>query len=158
MCNVKKKIYSYTFHLQYPTILQCPIRTMKGTSPILRSSCMASFKVSPLRDNCSSVGRNRIFTREIRPAFSTEEWAYKSRRCVKTIVNVIRLRRGYCRGGGNTDLIWSVGHQSCVQGRVVHVLVELGTQLQNLVFPGSQQSDQRTLTDCALNGRDEEED
>lgn len=56
-------------------ILQIP--TMKGTSPLLLSSCMACFKVSPLRDNCSSVGRNLIFTREIKPAFSTEEWAYK---------------------------------------------------------------------------------
>lgn len=55
------------------TMPQCHTPTMKGTSPLAMSSCMACLKVSPLRDSCSSVGRNLIFTKEIRPAFSTEE-------------------------------------------------------------------------------------
>ena len=87
----------------YPPILQS-IRTMKGTSPILLSSCMACFKVSPLRDNWSSVGRNLIFTREIRPAFSTEEWAYKSSkhfRSPSTVADrfLLELR--------NSNLLWN---------------------------------------------------
>lgn len=53
--------------------------TKTGTRPLFRSSAMAFFKVSPLREKFSSTGRNFIFTREIKPAFSTEECAFKKK-------------------------------------------------------------------------------
>lgn len=64
----------------------------------------------------------------------------------------IWIRGSYCTRSGDTDLVWSVGHQSWIQDWVVHVLVELGPQLQYFIFPGCQQSDQRTLTDSTLTG------
>jgi len=51
-----------------------------GTRPFFLSSAMAFFKVSPLREKFSSTGRNFIFTREIKPAFSTEEYALKKKK------------------------------------------------------------------------------
>lgn len=51
-----------------------------GTRPFFLSSAMAFFKVSPLREKFSSTGRNFIFTREIKPAFSTEECALKKKK------------------------------------------------------------------------------
>lgn len=56
-----------------PISTLCQMPTIKGTNPLSLSSWMACFKVSPLRESCSSVGRNLILTRVIRPAFSTEE-------------------------------------------------------------------------------------
>lgn len=85
-----------------PTYPSVP--TMKGTSPLLLSSCMACFNVSPLRDKCSSVGRNLIFTREINPAFSTEEWAYEHSSTPHQF-DFIRLIGSYCTTSGNIDLI-----------------------------------------------------
>lgn len=60
------------------TLNQGTEHTKTGTRPFFLSSAMAFFKVSPLREKFSSTGRNFIFTREIKPAFSTEECALKN--------------------------------------------------------------------------------
>lgn len=71
----------------YNTMSIPPIRklehTKTGTRPLFLSSAMAFFKVPPLREKFSSTGRNFTFTREIKPAFSTEECAFKKREAVR---------------------------------------------------------------------------
>lgn len=51
--------------------------TITGIRPFFRSSSIAVWRVLPRRPKFSSVGRNLTFTREISPAFSTDEWAFK---------------------------------------------------------------------------------
>ncbi|KAH0619987.1 hypothetical protein JD844_014470 [Phrynosoma platyrhinos] len=51
----------------------------KGGGILQVSSSNEEKRVSPRKEKFSSTGRNLIFTREIKPAFSTEEWAYTER-------------------------------------------------------------------------------
>lgn len=123
-------------------------QTIKGINPLALSSWMASFKVSPLRENCSSVGRNLILMRVIRPAFSTEECACRiTRRKTKTFcLECLSLRTVLCIA----DLIWGVGHQSRVQDRVVKLLLVFSLELQDFGFPGCNQGNECAFANSAL--------
>lgn len=97
------------------------IHTIKGTKPFALSSWMACFKVSPLRENCSSTGRNLILIRVIMPAFSTEEWACRITQRKKNIQRSLTFQEFLWRLGQSfpwvcvkAGLIRSVGHQSGV--------------------------------------------
>lgn len=96
----------------------CLMPTIKGTRPNSLSSLMACFKVSPLRENFSSVGRNLILTRVIRPAFSTEEWACKIKRATGfhfiTLQSQTSRKKNHWFWFSQSHLIWSVGHQSWI--------------------------------------------